>query len=75
MVKVKPEKDLGPPFERCSVCHTRTDTWYEPKDVPLCEGCAELVNHDDVPNKERWLQQQDSLDRFEHLDKRDSDIH
>lgn len=57
MVKTKREPDSmgGPPYEKCCGCGVPTPFWYVEKDVPLCEKCSELMDHEAVPTKEEWF--------------------
>ena len=40
--------------EHCCFCGTGTRKWYRPKDVPVCDPCAEVFDPKDVPSKEFW---------------------
>lgn len=41
--------------EHCCICYARTLYWYLPKDVSLCQRCAESATVDQIPNKSEWL--------------------
>ena len=40
--------------ENCCICRTKTNYWYEPKDVALCEHCAKTTKRAALPTKEEW---------------------
>lgn len=41
--------------ESCAFCRRSTFFWYKPKDVAVCQPCAETVSSEDVPSKREWL--------------------
>ena len=40
--------------ENCCICRTKTNYWYEPKDIALCEHCAKTTKRAALPTKEEW---------------------
>lgn len=43
------------PAEACAFCKTPTRYWYAPKDVAVCQSCADSHEEHDVPCKRDWL--------------------
>ena len=41
--------------ERCCMCDKLTNGWEIKNDVALCEGCACIHFHCDIPTKKEWL--------------------
>lgn len=41
-------------LEFCCFCWKPTTSWHEPKDVAVCESCAETHEPEDVPSKDAW---------------------
>lgn len=42
------------PDEPCCFCGKGARTWYEPRDVAVCETCAETRDPSEVPSKTAW---------------------
>ena len=40
--------------EHCCFCGAKTVHWHTPKDVAVCEPCAEIHEPVDVPSKAEW---------------------
>ncbi len=49
-------------LENCSCCRRECNTWYYPLDIALCENCAKIVNHEDLPTKIDWIIKEQILD-------------
>lgn len=43
------------PAEPCAFCKMPTRYWYAPKDVAVCQTCAEVKSEAEVPSKRDWL--------------------
>ncbi len=43
------------PAEPCAFCCKPTRYWYTPKDVAVCQACAEIHTPEEVPSKRDWL--------------------
>lgn len=43
------------PAEPCCFCSAPTRYWFAPKDVAVCQACAEKREADEVPSKREWL--------------------
>lgn len=59
MIPVTPEPEELPRYlrnepEHCCLCGRATRTWHTPKDVPVCGGCAERYEPEDLPTKAQW---------------------
>jgi hypothetical protein len=54
-VTITADKGIWAGLEPCACCGKLTATWYEPKDVALCNECAESVEDHDIPTKEQWF--------------------
>ena len=40
--------------EKCCFCNTPTRYWYTIKDVAVCQSCAQVKSHQEVPSKRDW---------------------
>ena len=49
--------------ENCCICRTKTNYWYEPKDVALCEHCAKTTKRAALPTKEEWCAKEDAISK------------
>ena len=47
--------------ENCCICRTKTNYWYEPKDIALCEHCAKTTKRVALPTKEEWCAKEDAI--------------
>ena len=47
--------------ENCCICRTKTNYWYEPKDIALCEHCAKTTKRAALPTKEEWCAKEDAI--------------
>ena len=57
MIPLTPDPaDFPPnlPPEHCCFCAGKTKLWYAPKDVAVCQICAEIRSPSEVPTKEEW---------------------
>lgn len=43
------------PAESCAFCKAPTRYWFSPKDVAVCQSCAEKHEACEVPTKREWL--------------------
>lgn len=59
-------KDDAPdPGEHCCFCYRLTRFWYEPKDVAVCQSCADTHEPSEVPTKAIWCDA--VVEKFPHL--------
>ena len=49
--------------ENCCICRTKTNYWYEPKDIALCEHCAKTTKRAALPTKEEWCAKEDAISK------------
>ena len=47
--------------ENCCICRTKTNYWYEPKDIALCEHCAKTTKRVALPTKEEWCAKENAI--------------
>lgn len=47
--------------ENCCICRAKTNYWYEPKDIALCEHCAKTTKRAALPTKEEWCAKEDAI--------------
>lgn len=47
--------------ERCCLCRTKTRYWYTPKDVALCQQCAQTATAKEIPTKREWIAKESTL--------------
>lgn len=52
--------------ENCCICRTKTNYWYEPKDIALCEHCAKTTKRAALPTKEEWCAKEDAIFKQEN---------
>ena len=52
--------------ENCCMCRTKTNYWYEPKDIALCEHCAKTTKRAALPTKEEWCAKEDAIFKQKH---------
>ena len=45
--------------EACCFCRRSTHYWYTTKDVAVCQACAEIAEHKDVPTKKTWFRREE----------------
>jgi hypothetical protein len=50
-------------LEHCCFCASRTRFWHTPKDVPVCQPCAEIREASEVPSKQEWLRSPQAFGR------------
>lgn len=49
------------PAERCCFCRTPTRYWFQPKDVAVCQDCAEHMTVAEVPTKDEWFAKENAI--------------
>ena len=47
--------------ENCCICRTKTNYWYKPKDIALCEHCAKTTKRAALPTKEEWCAKEEAI--------------
>lgn len=47
--------------ENCCVCRAKTNYWYTPMDVALCETCAKTAKRSELPTKAEWCAKEDAI--------------